>query len=56
MSYRRDFTIGLRETRRFYLMLVLEKWRKGLLGFGLGRLSAFERPGKLGLSRLLVKL
>ena len=42
MSYRRDFTIGLRETRRFYLMLVLEKWRKGLLGFGLaGALAGY---------------
>jgi len=25
MSYRRDFTIGLRETQQFQLMLVLDK-------------------------------
>ena len=48
MSYRRDFTIGLRETRRFYLMLVLEKWRKGLLGFGLaGALAGYLYHHKL---------
>lgn len=42
MSYRRDFTIGLRETRGFYLTLVLEKWKKGILGFGLvGALAAY---------------
>ena len=42
MSYRRDFTIGLRETRGFYLMLVLEKWRRGIAGFGLvGALAAY---------------
>ena len=34
MSYRRDFTIGLRETQQFQLMLVLDKWRGGILGFG----------------------
>lgn len=33
-TYRRDFTIGEGETQRFYRMLVLEKWRKGILGFG----------------------
>lgn len=50
MSYRRDFTIGLRETRRFYLMLVLEKWRKGLLGFGLaGALAGCLYSGLLTL-------
>ena len=35
MSYRRDFTIGLRETRNFYLTLVLGSWKKGILAFGL---------------------
>lgn len=34
MSYRRDFTIGLRETQQFQLMLVMDKWRGGILGFG----------------------
>lgn len=34
MSYRRDFTIGLRETQAFYLTLMLERWWKGILGFG----------------------
>lgn len=42
MSYRRNFTIGLRETRSFYLTLVLGSWRKGILGFGLvGALVGF---------------
>ncbi len=41
MSYRRDFTIGLRETRDFYLSLALRHWRKGIAGFGLvGALAA----------------
>lgn len=35
MSYRRNFTIGLRETRDFYLSLVLEHWRKGIAGLAL---------------------
>ena len=34
MTYRRDFTIGLRETQDFYLMLALGRWWKGILGFG----------------------
>ena len=51
MSYRRDFTIGLRETRGFYLMLVLEKWKKGILGFGLaGALAAYMYTAALSLS------
>lgn len=58
MSYRRDFTIGLRETRGFYLMLVLEKWKKGILGFGLaGALAAYMYTAAISLSlpmRLLV--
>ena len=42
MSYRRNFTIGLRETRSFYLTLVLGSWKKGILGFGLvGALAGF---------------
>lgn len=50
MTYRRDFTIGLRETRRFYLLLVLERWRKGLLGFGLaGALAGYLYSGLLTL-------
>lgn len=41
MSYRRDFTIGLKETQDFYLSLVLGHWMKGLLGFGaVGALAA----------------
>lgn len=32
-AYRRDFTIGLRETRDFYLFLAMEHWRKGIAGF-----------------------
>ena len=41
MSYRRDFTIGLRETQDFYLSLVLGRWRKGIAGFALvGALAA----------------
>lgn len=34
MRYQRDFTIGLKETRDFYQMLVLGRWWKGILGFG----------------------
>lgn len=34
MSYRRDFTIGRKETQDFYLYLTLSGWRKGILGFG----------------------
>ena len=34
MSYRRDFTIGLREAQQFQLMLVLDRWRGGIFGFG----------------------
>lgn len=35
MNYRREFTIGWKETWAFYRMLVLGRWWKGLLGFGL---------------------
>lgn len=34
MPYTRDFTIGPKETLRFYLTLELERWRKGVLAFG----------------------
>lgn len=34
MTYRREFTIGLRETQDFYLSLTLNSWWKGILGFG----------------------
>lgn len=41
MSDRRNFTIGRRETRNFYLTLVLGSWRKGIAGFGaVGALAA----------------
>lgn len=41
-SFHWDFTIGARETQRFYRMLVLEKWAKGIAGFGLaGALAAW---------------
>lgn len=32
-AYHRDFTIDLKETQAFYLMLVMGRWKKGLLGF-----------------------
>lgn len=35
MNYRRDFTIGLRETQAFYVSLVLGSWWKGIVGLGL---------------------
>jgi len=35
MTYRRDFTIGLQETQDFYLTLLLDRWWKGIIGFGL---------------------
>ena len=41
-TYRRDFTIGERETQRFYRMLTLGKWSRGILGFGAaGALAAW---------------
>ena len=46
-----DFTIGLRETRDLYLLLMREKWRGGILGFGAaGALTAVLYTGELGLS------
>lgn len=51
MSYRRDFTIGLRETRDFYLSLVLGRWGKGIAGFGAaGALVGLLYTGQAGLS------
>ena len=42
MSFHWEFTIGARETQRFYRMLALEKWGKGIAGFGLvGALTAW---------------
>lgn len=35
MRYSRDFTIGERETQRFYRMLALQRWRGGAMVFGL---------------------
>ena len=34
MRYSRDFTITERELRKFYRSLVLRRWSKGILGFG----------------------
>lgn len=49
-SYRRDFTIGEKETQRFYRMLALQKWRRGIVGFGLaGALAAWMYPGRTAL-------
>lgn len=49
MSYRRDFTIGLRETQDFYLSLALEHWRKGIAGFSLaGALAGFLYTSQAG--------
>lgn len=33
MRYSRDFTITRQDTQKFYQMLVLRRWRKGILGF-----------------------
>ena len=42
MDYKRDFVIGLRETRDFYRRLTLRSWWKGIVGFGLaGGLTAW---------------
>ena len=47
MSYRRDFTIGLRETQDFYLSLVLGRWGKGIIGFGaVGALAGLLYTGQ----------
>jgi len=49
-SYRRDFTIGEKETQRFYRMLALQKWRRGIVGFGLaGALAAWMYLGRTAL-------
>lgn len=34
MRYTRDFTITASETERFYRLLLLRRWRRGILGFG----------------------
>ena len=48
MRYERDFTIGLRETQAFHVLLTLERWWKGLLGFGAaGALAAYLYIGML---------
>ena len=54
MTYRRDFTIGLRETQDFYLMLALGRWWKGILGFGAaGALAGVLYTGAAPLPTLL---
>ena len=48
MRYERDFTIGLREAQAFHVLLTLERWWKGLLGFGAaGALAAYLYIGML---------
>ena len=48
MRYERDFTIGLRETQAFHVLLTLERWWKSLLGFGAaGALAAYLYIGML---------
>lgn len=57
MSYRRDFTIGLRETQDFYLSLTLRRWRKGILGFAVvGALVGVMYTLQAGLSAPLTAL
>ncbi len=34
MHYKRDFTIGMKETQAFYFCLVMSSWWKGILAFG----------------------
>ena len=42
MDHTWAFVISLRETRDFYLRLMLRSWRKGIIGFGLaGGLTAW---------------
>lgn len=54
MSYRRDFTIGLKETQEFYLSLTMARWWKGILGFAaVGALVGLLYAGQAGLSPLL---
>ena len=54
MNYKRDFVIGLKETRDFYLGLALRSWTRGFGGFGLaGALATWmyweflDLPGEL---------
>ena len=50
-TYRRDFTIGERETQRFYRMLTLRKWSRGILGFGAaGALAVWMYLSRVSLS------
>lgn len=50
-TYRRDFTIGERETQRFYRMLTLRKWSRGILGFGAaGALAVWMYLNRVSLS------
>jgi len=51
MTYRRDFTIGKRETLDFYLSLVLRRWRGGIAGFGVaGALASLLYSSPAGIS------
>lgn len=53
MNEQWDFTIGLRETRDFSLLLMREKWRGGILGFGaVGALAAFLYASRASLPLL----
>lgn len=57
MSYRRDFTIGLKETQDFYLTLALGRWRKGVLGFAVvGALVGVMYTAQAGIGIPLVVL
>ena len=48
MRYERDFTIGLKETQAFYVLLTLERWWKGLAGFGAaGAIAAYLYIGMM---------
>lgn len=52
-AYRRDFTIGLRETLDFYTFLAMRHWRKGFAGFGAaGALAGLLYTAGTGLAPL----
>ena len=48
MHYERNFTIGLKEARAFHVLLTLERWWKGLAGFGAaGAVAAYLYIGMM---------
>ena len=62
MRYSRDFTITQKDTERFYQMLVLRRWSKGILGFAVVGALVLKlymdwlgfAPGAAGMAAMMV--